>query len=189
MTDRDVDSKKGGNKIVNELISWIMAIVMAIVLALFIKAFIFNTTQVDGLSMYPTLNHNDRLIAERVTLYFEEPSRNDIVIFNSTTMPGKDFIKRVIGVEGDKIALDNGHFYVNGEMLTETYIKEDILTYPGHDNTKSWIIGEDKLFVVGDNREIGGSYDSRDFGEIDVDTVKGIAVFRYYPFNNLGLIN
>lgn len=188
MTDRDVADKKGGNKVVNEIASWIMAIILAIVLALFIKAFIFNTTQVDGLSMYPTLNHDDRLISQRVTLYFEKPKRNDVVIFDSTTMPGKDFIKRVIGVEGDKVSLENGHFYINGLLLNEPYIKEGILTYAGHSNVKTWIVGKNKLFVVGDNREVGGSYDSREFGQIDVDTVKGIAVFRYYPFNNLGII-
>lgn len=189
MTDKNVIEKKGGNKVVNEIISWIMAIVTAIVLALFIKAFVFNTTQVDGMSMFPTLNHNDRLISQRVTLYFEEPNRNDIVIFDSTTMPGKDFIKRVIGVEGDKVSLENGHIFLNGIQLDEPYIADGIMTYAGHENTKSWVVGEDKLFVVGDNREIGGSYDSRDFGEIDVDTVKGIAIFRYYPFNNIGTIN
>lgn len=169
----------------NEIMSWIIAIVSAVVLAYFIKAFIFNTTVVEGSSMYPTLTNGDRLISVRISLYFKSPQKGDIAIFESPVEEGKDYIKRVIATEGDEIRLENGAFFVNGERLTENYLEEDSYTLPGRDNIKSWTIKDGELFMVGDNRTPGGSYDSREFGPIEEERVRGIAVFRYYPLNKI----
>ncbi|HCM12783.1 MAG TPA: signal peptidase I, partial [Lachnospiraceae bacterium] len=92
-------------------------------------------------------------------------------------------VKRVIGVAGDEIDIQDGYVYINGERLEESYVNG--ITLPG--NLKLPItVGEGELFVIGDNREV--SRDSRDFGPIDVKQVEGKAVFRVYPFNQIGKV-
>ncbi|HBY71484.1 MAG TPA: signal peptidase I, partial [Lachnospiraceae bacterium] len=92
-------------------------------------------------------------------------------------------VKRVIGVAGDEIDIQDGYVYINGERLEESYVNG--ITLPG--NVKLPItVGEGELFVIGDNREV--SRDSRDFGPIDVKQVEGKAVFRVYPFNQIGKV-
>ncbi len=170
-----------------ELISWLMAIVFAVILALFLKTFIFSTTMVQGTSMYPTLDNDDRLIALKLPLFFSDPSRGDIVLFESPINPEEDYIKRVIGIEGDEVQLSDGSVYVNGTKLEEYYIEEGLDTLP-ESNLTSWKVGEGQLFVLGDNRNFRKSTDSRVFGLISKDKVEGHAVFRYFPLDRIGVL-
>ena len=78
--------------------------------------------------MYPTLEHNDRLITLKLSLLFDDPDRGDIVIFESPLNPSDDYIKRVIAIEGDEVRIDDGSVYVNGKKLEETYIENGIKT-------------------------------------------------------------
>lgn len=173
------ENEKDENK--NESIEWVKSIITAIVIALFIKTFIFNTTYVLGNSMYPTLHEKDRLFANKVTLYFSSPSRGDIVIIKAPDSPKKDYIKRVIAIEGDTVEIIDGEVYVNGELLEEDYIEED--SYTNAYEEGAWEIPEGYIFVLGDNREEGASKDSRYFGYVSEKSVKGIAGFRYFPLN------
>lgn len=165
----------------NETIEWVKSIVTAVVIALLIKTFIFNTTYVLGNSMYPTLHEKDRLFANKVSLYFSGPSRGDIVVIKAPDVPGKDYIKRVVGIEGDTVEIKDGKVYVNGELLEEDYIEEDSYTHIYEENY--WEVPEDHVFVLGDNRKEGASKDSRYFGYISEKDVKGITGFRYFPLN------
>lgn len=187
---KDVKTEKDGKKktLSGEIFSWIMAFVFAVILAFIIKTFIFNTTYVQGESMYPTLHEGDRLIAMKITLAFDDPDRGDIVIFDSPIKPSDSYIKRVIAVEGDEVRLIDGVVYVNGKAVDEYYIEDGVKTLVGRNNIDHWKIGENKLFVLGDNRHFLASTDSRIFGEIDKDIVDGVAVFRYYPFDRIGVI-
>lgn len=179
---------KSKKTIFDEIMGWIMALVFAIILAFFIKTFIFTTTLVDGSSMHPTLQHNDRLIALKISLLFDDPDRGDIVIFESPLNPSDDYIKRVIAVEGDEVRINDGNVYINGKKLEENYIEMNTKTQL-ENNTDHWHIDEGMVFVLGDNREFRKSTDSRVFGEIPKDIIKGHAVFRYYPFNKIGVVN
>lgn len=174
------NKEKTGDK--NETIEWIKSIATAVVIAILIKTFIFNTTYVLGNSMFPTLQEKDRLFANKISLYFSAPSRGDIVVLEAPDEVKKDYIKRVIGIEGDSVEIKEGKVYLNGEMLEESYLDEDAYTQTY--NESYWEIPKDNLFVLGDNREPGASKDSRVFGYIPADSVKGITGFRYFPINN-----
>lgn len=171
----------------SEVMSWIMAIVFAIILAFFIKTFIFNTTVVQGNSMNPTLESGDRLISLKFTLFFDDPDKGDVVIFDSPINPKDDYIKRIIAVGGDEVRILDGLVYVNGKKLDEYYIDEGISTQLDS-SLNYWQISDGMVFVMGDNRNYKASTDSRVFGEIPLDIIKGEAVFRYYPLNKIGVI-
>lgn len=174
--------EKNNKDMKSETIEWIKSILTAIVIAILIKTFIFNTTYVLGNSMYPTLHEKDRLFANKISLYFSGPSRGDVIVLKAPDAPGKDYIKRVIGIEGDTVEIKDGKVYLNGELLEEEYI--DIDSYTHAYNESIWEVPEGHLFVLGDNRAEGASKDSRYFGCIDIKSVKGITGFRYFPINN-----
>ena len=165
-----------------EIKEWIKSILTAIILAFLIKSFIFNTTYVLGNSMSPTLYEKDRLLAVKVPLYFSGPERGDVVVLEAPDDPSKDYIKRVIGVEGDKVDIVDGRVFLNGEELFEDYIDADAYTHIYYED--SWIVEEGEVFLLGDNREEGASKDSRYFGCVKIDTLKGITGFRYFPFDS-----
>lgn len=172
----------------DEKMEWIKSIFIAIILALFIKTFIFNSTLVSGSSMYPTLFEDDRLFSVRVPLYLREPKRSELIVFKAPDHMRKDYIKRVIGIEGDIVEIKNGKVYLNGSILHEGYIEPGIETSIYGES--KWIVKENELFVLGDNRREGASKDSRYFGTIHNSSVKGIVNFRYYPLDyRFGKIN
>ena len=165
----------------SETMEWIKSIVLAIVIAVLIKTFIFNTTYVLGNSMYPTLHEKDRLFANKIPLYFSGPKRGEIIVLKAPDTDNKDYIKRVIGIEGDTVAIIDGQVYLNGKPLKEDYIGEGAYTSIYGENY--WEIPKGYVFVLGDNRDEGASKDSRFFGPVPVDTVKGITNFRYFPLD------
>ena len=173
------DNKKTAK---NEAIEWVKSILLAIVIAILIKTFIFNTTYVLGNSMYPTLHEKDRLFANKIPLYFSGPKRGEIVVLEAPDASNKDYIKRVIGIEGDTVSIIDGKVYLNGKILEEDYIEEDAYTHIYNENY--WEVPEGYAFVLGDNRDEGASKDSRYFGCVPIDSIKGITSFRYFPFND-----
>ena len=166
----------------DEGVEWLKSILIAFLIAFFIKTFIFNSTYVIGHSMAPTLYPKDRLFAQKIGLYLNKTSRGDIVVLKAPDEEGKDYIKRVIGLEGDLVEIKDGQVYVNGNLLVENYIEEGSYTHTyGIDQ---WLVPEGEVFVLGDNRAEGASKDSRVFGTVSLKNLKGITGFRYYPFNN-----
>lgn len=172
----------------NSIIEWIKVFGLAIILAFVITLFI-KPTLVRGDSMLPTLHENDYLIMNRMVYRLGEPQNGDIIVFKSD-LEGedgseKDLVKRIIGVEGDKILITNGQVYVNDKLLDEPYLSEGMETEGEIDVT----VPEGKLFVLGDNREV--SLDSRydNVGMVDIDDVKGKVFIRLYPFNDISFIN
>lgn len=173
-------SENKNQKVKKEAFEWIKSILLAIVIAVIIKTFIFDTTYVLGYSMYPTLYEKDRLFTNKILYIVDEPDRGDIVVLEAPDDPEKDYIKRVIGIEGDLVEIKEGSVYLNGDKLDERYIEEDIYT---HNDLKTEV-PEGQIFLLGDNRVEGASKDSRYFGTVDVEDIKGKAFFRYFPFND-----
>lgn len=171
-----------------EALDWAKSIAIAVAIGLFIKTFIFNTTYVDGKSMNPTLNNGDRLITAKIVYYFGDPEVGDIVVLHAPDRDDADYIKRIVGAPGDEIVIKEGKIYRNGELVVEDYIQEGIHTYGEYVEGETIIVPEDKYFVVGDNRIRGASKDSRYFGAVDKELIMSKAVFRYYPFNNMGSV-
>lgn len=160
------NSVERNNKIRNTTKEWVKSILIAIIIAVFVKSFIFNVTVVKGDSMNPSLMESDKLILKKyeTLLKIAEYKRGDIVVFESPLENDhRSFIKRVIGIPGDKINILNGELYLNDEYIEEPYIENNSYTeslFCGD----SYIVLENELFVIGDNRLPGKSHDSRSFG-------------------------
>ena len=174
--------KKSAKK---EILEWIQAIVIAFVLALVIRSFIFNVVRVDGASMEPTLQHNDRMIVWRLGY---EPKQGDIVIFNPPGKPKNEYwIKRVIATEGQhvKIDYDTNSVYVDGKKLDESYLGEEMMNLGYFYSDVE--VPEGCVFVLGDNRN--HSSDGRVIGPVSTDNIIGKAVLRFWPFDNVKTYN
>ena len=149
-----------------------------------------QTVHVVGLSMYPTLNNGDLLIASKLDYRIHPPERGDIVIMKDPLDPSRNFIKRVIGLPGDRILIRDGHVFVNGAQLEEPYV--DAARVAGSWPTRSGsgsgeAVPPDSYFVLGDNRD--HSSDSRYFGYVNRDQIEGKAVVRFWPVSQLELLN
>lgn len=163
---------------------WLITIVVAFVLAIIIRTFVFNTSNVKGPSMEATLHQNDHVISLVFPLFYKDPEPGRIVIIQSP-FENKRYVKRLIGRPGDKIQILDGKVYVNEKLLEEPYI-QGTETLVDYENT--WTLGPDDYFVMGDNRLPGESMDSRAFGPVSKKAIKGIVVFRYFPFNKMGTL-
>jgi len=176
----------------------IEAIIVAIVLALFIRTFIVQAFKIPSGSMKDTLLIGDHILVSKfiygVKIPFsnatiipvKEPRRGDIIVFRFPEEPDKDFIKRVIGVAGDTVEIRQKKVFVNGRPLNHDYgIYTDPHVIPGtvqpRDNFGPVTVPAGKLFVMGDNRD--HSYDSRFWGFVDMDDVKGKAFMIYWSWD------
>jgi len=168
-----------------EIKEWIKDILIAVIVAVIILQFI-KPTFVKETSMLPTLQPNNFLFLSKQSYRFGEPKQGDIIVFhtNLKTAAGSEklLIKRVIGLPGDSIHIEDGVVYINDEALDEPYTKDG--TTSGY--IEDLVVPDDSLFVMGDNRL--NSIDSRDpsVGCIKISSVYGKAVFRLFPFNEIG---
>ena len=166
-----------------EILEWIFSIVIAIVIALIIRQFIFTVVKVDGASMEPTLQHNDRLIVWRLGY---QPDNGDIIVLHQE---GKlPYIKRIIAVEGQNVDIDfvTHKVYVDGVELDEPYIKEP--TMRSGDVQFPVTVDEGCVFVLGDNRPQSKDSRSSELGEVPMDAIFGKCAFRLWPLTSLGLL-
>lgn len=166
-----------------ESINFIKDLAFIIILAICIRSFLFSTSIVDGKSMYPTLDHGDKLIQTSYPYTYNKLERGDIIIFHSNT--DQMYIKRIIGLEGDQLSFSHGYLCINGE---ETSIGEEIFhSFSGQRIFDELEIPKDHIYVLGDNYY--NSRDSRSFGPIDKKEIKGKAVIRVFPFEAMGFLN
>lgn len=175
------------------------AIITALILALFIRAYFIQAFKIPSGSMIPTLVVGDHILvnkfiygtkipfSDKRVLAFRKPGRGDIIVFKYPEDPDRDFIKRVIAVEGDVIESRNKVIYVNGNPVNEPYKQhtDTTLTPKGiepRDNFGPHIVPKEKLFMMGDNRD--QSYDSRYWGYVDLKQVKGKALIMYWSWDS-----
>lgn len=164
----------------NLLYDWAEAIAIAVLAVVFIFAFLFRVVTVDGQSMNRTLKHGEQLILSRFSY---TPSHGDIVVLQME-QEQRLLIKRVIGVAGDTIEVTkDGQVLRNGEVLEEPYISDKTAQ---EGMTDPVVVPEGHVFVMGDNRASGWSWDSRSFGCIKYNEVVGKVVFRISPLNRMG---
>ncbi|RDI45760.1 signal peptidase I [Falsibacillus pallidus] len=174
----------------SELMSWIKTIGITVIVVILVRSFLFSNYVVEGKSMMPTLQDGNRLIVGKLDYDLKKPDRFDIIVFHATETA--DYVKRVIGLPGDKVAYKNDTLYINGKPMKEPYLKQyKARVTQGNltpDFTLEEITGETtvpkgKLFVLGDNRQV--SEDSRVFGFVDQDKVVGKVDLRIFPFNEM----
>jgi len=140
---------------------------------------------VQGPSMMPNFETGQFLIVSRINYMLEDPDRGDIVVFHFPGDPTQDYIKRVIGLPGDTIEFSDGQLLLNGELVDEPYINEACRSSCRND--RSWEVGPDQIFVMGDNRN--RSSDSRSFGPVDKKFIVGKALIRYWPPSDWGIVD
>lgn len=148
-----------------------------------------QTVHVVGVSMNPTLQNNDLLIASRIDYRLHTPERGDIIILKSPLDPGHDYIKRVIGLPRDHILIRDHHVLVNGQTLEEPYVADWVITgnWPlTSEELGGEVVPDGQYFVMGDNRD--HSSDSRVFGWISRDQIDGKAIVRFWPMSHAELL-
>ncbi|MCX7748564.1 MAG: signal peptidase I [Clostridia bacterium] len=180
----------GKKKILREILEWAAYISAAIAISLLITAYVGQKTIVYGKSMEPTLHDGNQLWIEKITKNFGKFDRGDIVTIHVPEVIGEEkdaIIKRVIGIEGDRIEIKDGKVYVNGEVLKEDYINGNYTKAEANEYS-NLTVPKGHIYVLGDNRDPGASLDSRYLGPIDVKKVIGKATIRVYPFNELGTV-
>jgi signal peptidase I len=163
---------------------FLQSLVIAAVLAFFIITFVAQSFVVDGRSMEPTLHNGERLFVNKFIYRFHPPERGDIIVFTPQGAPKKKYIKRVIGLPGETVSFKDGQTYINGEPIAESYINE-----PVDQETGTYQIPQESVFVMGDNRNHSADSRFSIVGYVDYNSISGKAFWIYWPLTNMRVIN
>ena len=162
-----------------ELIAWVKTLVSAAVYAILIVTFGFQVARVEGQSMAPTLEDQDRLIVNKLVYRIGEPRRGDIVMLYYPLNPDKSFVKRVIAEEGDTVRIIDGRVYVNDIPLQDDYVPQE---FRSHDDYGPQVVQQGYYFVMGDHRN--NSSDSRHWGQVPKKYIVGKVKLRWWPLQD-----
>jgi signal peptidase I len=162
---------------------WLRDLVISVAISAFIIIFLYQPVKVEGTSMMPSLEDQERIFVNKFVYRLEAIERGDVVVFRYPRDPSKSYIKRVIGMAGDHIRIDGGQVYVNGKALDESYVPAEYVDTRSYDDQ---IVPPNSYFVLGDHRSM--SNDSRDFGPVNQSYIYGKAVFGYWPMDKLGRV-
>jgi signal peptidase I len=163
--------------------SWLRDLVVSVMVSTFIIIFLYQPVRVEGTSMLPMLEDQDRLFINKLAYRVGEIHRGDVVVFLYPHDHEKSYIKRVIALPGDALRIDHGEVYVNGARVEEPYVPrqfEDDRSQP------EMTVPQHEYFVMGDHRSV--SSDSRDFGPVDRELIYGKAAFVYWPMDQAGVV-
>jgi signal peptidase I len=169
--------------------SWLRDLFFSVVVSALIILFLYQPVRVEGTSMLPVLEDQDRLFINKFaysrfgSLIGEAIHRGDVVVFQYPHDHTKSYIKRVIGLPGDDLRIDHGRVWLNGKALSETYVPSK---YEDERSLQETVIPPGEYFVMGDHRSI--SSDSRDFGPVTRDLIYGRAAFVYWPVDQAGVV-
>jgi signal peptidase I len=162
---------------------WLRDLIIALAISAFIIIFLYQPVKVEGTSMMPSLVDQERIFVNKFVYRLEPIERGDIVVFKYPYDPSKSYIKRVIGMARDRIRIDSGQVYVNGEALDESYVPPE---YTDARTLPEVVVPTNSYFVLGDHRSM--SDDSRNFGPVNQSFIYGKAVFGYWPMDKLGRV-
>ena len=162
---------------------WVRDIVISLAVSAFFIIFLYQPVKVEGTSMMPTLQDQERVFINKFVYKLEPIERGDVIVFRYPRDPAKSYIKRVIAVAGDRVRIVDGVVFVNGHRLHEAYVPRSTRMYA---LTRNVVVPPHAYFVLGDHRNL--SNDSRDFGPVDEDFIYGKAVFGYWPVAKLGTL-
>lgn len=168
------------DKIIKELTK---IVVSAILISIIVINFVFEIVSIDGRSMLPTINNKDRVIVEKVSYYFKNPKKNEIVIIKYPADTRERFIKRVAAVAGDKVKIEDNKLYINDKEIYEPYIYENTMM-----DFEEKIVPDNSIFVLGDNRNHSKDSRTSDVGFINLKLLVGRVIYRIYPFNMKGKV-
>jgi signal peptidase I len=169
--------KAGGLKL------WLRDILISVVIAVLIVVFLYQPVRVEGTSMLPRLDDQDRLFINKFVYRFTAIEHGDVVVFHYPRDPEKSYIKRVIALPGDRLRIDNGTVWLNGQPQSEDYVPEEYRDSASYPET---VIPAGSYFMMGDHRCI--SSDSRAFGPVERKFIYGKAVFVLWPASDAGTV-
>ncbi len=176
--------KKAGGFILDIVETFVIALAMFVLVYLFL----FQPHQVKGNSMYDNFYDQEYLLTDKITYRLNEPQRGDVVVFKAPKQEEYDYIKRIVGLPGELVKINDCRVFINDLLLREDYISNGVCTTGG----RFWQTGqnipvpENQYFVAGDNRP--RSSDSRDWGPVPRENIIGKVWYRYWPLDRLGII-
>jgi signal peptidase I len=175
-----------GRSAASATLSWFRDLFLSVLIAIVVILFLYQPVKVEGTSMMPSLQNDERIFINKFVYRFgiSDIGRGDTVVFLYPYEPSKSYIKRVIGIPGDTVEIDNGTVIVNGQPLSEPYVAED---FRDHMPMPRKIVPPDQYFVLGDHRS--SSNDSRSWGWVPRQNIYGKAVFVYWPLEDLGAVH
>ncbi|MEO5896483.1 MAG: signal peptidase I [Vicinamibacterales bacterium] len=175
-TDRPVETASLGGRIADEFIAWLKTLASAAVYATLIVTFGFQVARVEGQSMAPTLEDQDRLIVNKFAYRIGSPQIGDIVMLYYPLNPDKSFVKRVIAEPGDQVKIIDGKVYRNDVLMDDAFVPSE---FKSHDDWGPKVIDEGYYFVMGDHRN--NSSDSRHWGLVPKKYIIGRVQLRWWP--------
>src|SRR5579884_3247286 len=171
--------------IIGATLYWARDLLLSVVIAIIVILFLYQPVKVEGTSMMPALTDQERIFINKFVyrFHFGDIQRGDMVVFWYPGDPSKSYIKRVIGVPGDKIEIDRGTVILNGKALVENYVPDE---YRDGASLPLTSVPADEYFVLGDHRS--SSNDSRSWGMVPRHYIYGKAVFVYWPLDKIGVL-
>ena len=182
-----------------EILDWLRTICIGVLAGIFIVVFLVQRDNVYGDSMKPTLSSGDVIYAQKISTYFHSYKRGDIVILDGHDMEGyysKEYlVKRIVGLPGETVKIEDGNVYIKPAdssefyLLQENYLAEGTKTTMMDDAMKKGneiVLGDNEYYCLGDNRPV--SNDSRNLGPFTADRIKGVAIIRVFPLNEVKIL-
>lgn len=165
----------------------IETIVVSLAIFVVVYLFLFQPHQVRGNSMFPNYHDGEYILTDKISYRFGQPKRGDVIVFKAPRNEEVDYIKRIIGLPGEEVELQNGFVYINQTKLPEFYLADSTVTLSGTflTNDASIKIPKGEYFVLGDNRD--HSSDSREWGLVKREEIVGKAFLRYWPLPRFGI--
>lgn len=175
------------------VLDFIQSIVLALAVFVLLYLFVAQPNEVKGSSMLPNFVDKEFLLTEKISYYLGEPQRGDVVIFKAPSSEPCaadecEYIKRIIGVPGDRVMVREGQVYLNGQLLDQTFLPNGVVTVEGEYSKEGEeeIVPSGEYLCFGDNRQ--HSRDGREFGPIKKELIVGKAFFKYWPISSVGLV-
>lgn len=183
------DEETIGSKIKNNFYEFFQFVAIIAGIFIFLRFFVAEPHRVDGNSMLPNFHHGDYIITNKLLTKLGEPQRGEVVILKNPRKPDEAFIKRIIGLPGDRIKIQADQVYINDQLINEPYLLFGLPTPTGAflSEGEEITVPDGQYFVIGDNRS--GSSDSRDWGTVKREALIGQAWLRYWPLTKLTFIS
>jgi signal peptidase I len=163
---------------------WMRDLLFSAAASMLIIVFLYQPVRVEGISMLPRLEDQDRLFINKFVYHFSDISRGDVVVFRYPQDTTKSYIKRIIALPGDKLRIARGQVFVNDKPVAEPYVPQE---YRDTKSVDAMIVPAGEFYVLGDHRCIAS--DSRDFGPVRRDLIYGKASFVYWPTHDAGVVH
>ncbi len=174
---------EGDSRSVGGWHTWLRDFVVSVAISAFLILFLYQPVRVEGTSMLPVLQDQDRLFINKIVYRMGEIHAGDVVVFQYPRDHTKSYIKRVIALPGDDLRIEHGRVIVNGARLKEPYVPN---RFTDDRSQAEMVLPPNEYFVMGDHRSI--SSDSRDFGPVQRNLIYGKAVFVYWPMEQVGVV-